>query len=75
MDHVALRSKSLTQMVIGFAPPLKYGPTGVTGKQTELILLRWFYTNDRTGCKHIWTQIEGAPLPYGGTHAALALTT
>ena len=28
-------------------------------KQTELILLRWFYTDDWTGCKHIWTQIEG----------------
>ena len=58
---------------IGFAPPLKYGPTGVV-KYTELILVRRFDADHRIGSRtYTGGYIRVAPEPYGGTYAAFAL--
>ena len=70
----AARSKSETLIVIGFAPPLKYGPTGVAK------ILNWYSSAGLTPITGELANIYGliynvAPDPYGGTYAAFSFTT
>ena len=62
----AARSKSLTRIVIGFTPPLKYGPTGVQNARN------WYSSAGFTPITAFVPNMYGriykvAPDPYGGT--------